>query len=167
VTILNTHLDHVSEDQRRYGASLLLVRGRYEAFTSSGSVFFMGDFNSSPTGVDSGAYKVITGQAPPLSIDESFRKKYNTGSADGDAKDLSNFKFLDIREETPRFGVSANFATFTGWSPTITALWVRIDFVFGGSNGGWKSTSYHVGAGMSDDGMMHSDHRPVFVDLVV
>ena len=29
------------------------------------------------------------------------------------------------------------------------------------------STAFKVGAGMSDDGMMHSDHRPVFVDLAI
>ena len=29
------------------------------------------------------------------------------------------------------------------------------------------STAFKVGAGMSDDGMMHSDHRPVFVDLSI
>lgn len=29
------------------------------------------------------------------------------------------------------------------------------------------STAFKVGAGMSDDGMMHSDHRPVFVDLTI
>jgi len=27
------------------------------------------------------------------------------------------------------------------------------------------STACKVGAGMSDDGMMHSDHRPVFIDF--
>ena len=27
------------------------------------------------------------------------------------------------------------------------------------------STTCKVGAGMSDDGMMHSDHRPIFVDF--
>jgi len=28
-----------------------------------------------------------------------------------------------------------------------------------------ESTAFKIGAGMSDDGMMHSDHRPVFVDV--
>ena len=29
------------------------------------------------------------------------------------------------------------------------------------------STACKVGAGMSDDGMMYSDHRPVFVDFSI
>jgi len=61
--------------------------------------------------------------------------------------------------------VSGNFATFVGWSPTVTKEWGRIHFVFGGNNPGWTSTTYNVGAGMSDDGMMHSDKRPVFTVL--
>lgn len=50
---------------------------------------------------------------------------------------LPDFKFLDTRVETPRFDVSANFATFTGWSPTVKKEWTRIDFVLGGSNREW------------------------------
>jgi hypothetical protein len=46
-TVINTHLDHVSDAQRRYGASLLLVRSRYEAYTTGRPVFVMGDFNRS------------------------------------------------------------------------------------------------------------------------
>ena len=58
-------------------------------------------------------------------------KKYNPGEHQLD------FKFLDTLVETPRFGVSSNFATFTGWSPTVTEKWERIDFVLGGSNRRW------------------------------
>ncbi|KAF9781131.1 Endonuclease/exonuclease/phosphatase [Thelephora terrestris] len=162
LTLINTHLDHLSDDQRKYGASLLLVRGRFEAATSNGPVILTGDFNSSPTGDDSGAYGVITGKVPPMQVAKEFTDKFNPGP-----NELPDFKFLDTRVETPKLGVSGNFATFTGWSPTRTAEWGRIDFAFGGNNGRWKSTAYKVGAGMSDDGMMHSDHRPVFVDLTV
>jgi len=194
LTIINTHLDHLSDEQRKYGASLLLIRGRYEAATSKGPVLLTGDFNSPPTGRNSGAYGVTTGKTTPLPVDKRFKEKYHTG------KDhFPDFRFLDTRAETPRFGVSENFATFTGWSPSATEEWERIDFVFGGSCRRWyvhlpdrgytwergvfgltlandgsclcvcqpyrASTACKIGAGMSDDGMMHSDHRPVFVDL--
>lgn len=132
LTILNTHLDHVSEEQRRYGASLLLIRGRYEAAKSEGPVLLTGDFNSPPTGNDSGGYGVITGKVPPVQVDKGFAKTYDPGE-----HQLPSFKFLDTRTETPRFGVSGNFATFTGWSPSATDEWVRIDFVLGGSNHKW------------------------------
>jgi len=104
----------------------------------------------------------MTGKIPPVRVDKGFTEKYNPG---GDK--LPDFKFLDTRVETPRFGVSGNFATFTGWSPTVTTEWTRIDFVLGGNNREWASTACKVGAGMSDDGMMLSDHRPVFVDLSI
>jgi len=162
LTLLNTHLDNVSDDQRKYGASLSLIRGRFEAAISRGPVMLTGDFNSPPTGSSSGAYEIVTGKTPPVKVDRKFTEKY---TPTGDA--FPDFKFLDIRAETPRFGVSGNFATFTGWSPIVTKEWERIDFVFGGNNPGWKSTAYKVGAGMSDDGMMHSDHRPVFADLTI
>ena len=116
-------------------------------------------------------------------MDRKFTETYTP-----EGNQLPDFMFLDTRVETPRFNVSANFATFTKWSPTVTKLWVRIDFVLGGSNRRWYvyfsrgqrepclaflrltcshrvSTACKVGAGMSDDGMMHSDHRPVFVDF--
>ena len=114
-----------------------------------------------------------------MRVDDEFAEQYDPGQ-----NRLPDFKLLDTRVETARFGVSANFATFTGWSPTVTKEWGRIDFVLAGNNGGWyvgliylemkeakqrlhlrESTSCKVGAGMSDDGMMHSDHRPAFVDF--
>ena len=145
-----------------------------------------GDFNSSSAGSDSGAYQITTGKLPPVKVDDKFADKYNPKS-----DIFPDFKFLDTRAETPRFGVSGSFATFTGFSPTVTKEWTRIDFIFGGNNRGWcrffffflnesrlflltiarllcrKCTACKVGAGMSDDGMMHSDHRPVFADLTI
>jgi len=162
LTLINTHLDHVSDDQRKYGASLLLIRGRFEAATSKGPVILTGDFNSPPTGGSSGGYGVTTGKVHPVQVAKEFTDKYNPGP-----DELPDFKFLDTRVETPKFGVSGNFATFTDWSPTKTAGWERIDFIFGGSNRRWASTACKVGAGMSDDGMLHSDHRPVFVDFTI
>ena len=132
LTVLNTHLDHVSDEQRKYGTSMLLIRGRYEAAMSNGPVLLTGDFNSPPTGGDSGAYEIVTGKIPPVPVDSKFTKTYTP-----DGNQLPGFKFLDTRLETPRFNVSANFATFTGWSPTATKMWSRIDFVLGGSNRRW------------------------------
>ena len=91
-----------------------------------------GDFNCPPSGPESGAYQIITGALPPVPVDPEFADKYRP------KEDVFvDFKFLDIRTETPRLGVSGNFATFTGWSPTVTTKWERIDFVFGGNNGAW------------------------------
>jgi len=132
LTLINTHLDHLLDEQRRYGASLLLIRGRYEAVTTEGPVFLTGDFNSPPTGEDSGAYRVVIGKVPPVRVDKRFREKYDTGK-----DQLPDFRFLDTRAETPRFGVSENFATFTGWSPNVTEEWARIDFVLAGSCRRW------------------------------
>jgi len=132
LTVLNTHLDHVSDDQRRYSASLLLIRGRYEAAISGGPVFLMGDFNSSPSGDDSGAYRITTGKASPVQVDSKFVEKYTP-----EGNQHPDFTFLDTRAETPRLKVSANFATFIGWSPSVTTHWLAIDFVFGGSNRSW------------------------------
>ena len=132
LTVLNTHLDHALDEQRKYGASLLLIRGRYEAVMSEGPVLLMGDFNSPPTGSDSGAYMIATGKVPPMQVDRRFVEKYST-----EEREFPSFKFLDTLVETPRFGVSANFATFTGWSPKEAKQWTRIDFVLGGSNRRW------------------------------
>lgn len=111
---------------------MLLIRGRFEAATSGGPILLTGDFNSPPTGSDSGAYRIITGRVPPVQVDRRFTEAYTPGETQ-----FPDFKFLDTRVETPRFGVSANFATFTGWSPSVTTEWARIDFVLGGSNRRW------------------------------
>ena len=134
--MLNTHLDHVSDDQRRYSASLILIRGRYEAASSEGPVLLMGDFNSPPTGSDSSAYRITTGKAPPVQVNRKFAEKYIP-----EGNQYPDFTFLDTRVETPRFRVSANFATFTGWSPNETTYWTAIDFVFGGSNRSWYAAN--------------------------
>jgi len=160
-TFFNTHLDDRSDNQRKLAASLLLVRGRYEAVNTNGPVLITGDFNSPQTGKDSGAYKISTGQGGAVPVNTSFAEKY----AVRDDK-LRDFKFLDLRAETPRFMVSGDYATYTAWNvPNNSSGWSRIDFVFGGSNGRWKAEAYKVGTSLTDDGMLASDHRPVFVDI--
>lgn len=44
-TLINTHLDDISDDQRQLGASMILTRAKYEAVQSNGPVFVTGDFN--------------------------------------------------------------------------------------------------------------------------
>ncbi|KAJ7282386.1 Endonuclease/exonuclease/phosphatase [Mycena rebaudengoi] len=162
-TVLNTHMDERSEPQRKLAASLILARARYEAVTTDAPVFVMGDLNSAPTGGDSGAYEIITGARPPVALPADFAAKYAV-----DEDKLPNFTLLDLREQAPRRAVSNNYATFTGFTASNdTRSWVRIDFIFGGSNLGWKATGYKVGSARSDDGTLASDHRPVFADVSI
>lgn len=53
--VLNTHLDHISEDARRNAAQLLLERAG--ALSEQAPLVLTGDFNSSP---DSEAYRILT-----------------------------------------------------------------------------------------------------------
>ncbi|KAF8067801.1 Endonuclease/exonuclease/phosphatase [Lyophyllum atratum] len=162
-TLLNTHLDDQSDAQRRLGASMLLVRARFEAVRTGSPVFITGDFNSPSTGTDSGAYSIITGAAPPVAINATFAAKYAVK-----ADQLPDFKLLDLRGQAPRRSVSTNFATFTGFTaPNVTSSWTRIDFVFGGSNKGWTAQGQKVETSLSDDGLLASDHRPVFTDVLI
>ncbi|KAK0184718.1 Endonuclease/exonuclease/phosphatase [Armillaria mellea] len=142
-----------------FGASLILARARYEAVQTRRPVFVMGDFNS---GKDSGAYTIITGASTPMAISSKFDKKYKVGDQ------LPDFKMHDLRDRAPRKKVSNNFATYTGFNkPCDTSGWKRIDFIFGGSNLVWTSRAYKVGTSLSDDGILASDHRPVFADVSI
>ncbi|KAJ7741030.1 Endonuclease/exonuclease/phosphatase [Mycena metata] len=158
--VLNTHMDERSEAQRRHAASMILARARYEAVTTACPVFVLGDFNSPPTGSDSGAYEISTGARPPVALPVDFAAKFAVPA------DAPPFVLHDLRAHTPRKAVSANHATFTGFTaPNNTRSWSRIDFVFGGGNGGWESTGYKVESALTDDGVLASDHRPVFADV--
>jgi endonuclease/exonuclease/phosphatase family metal-dependent hydrolase len=96
-------------------------------------VVITGDFNSPPTGSGSGAYMIITAQEPAVPVNATFAKKYASPG-----NQLPSFKMLDLKAEVPRFKVSGNYATYTDWNaPNDTSAWSRIDFVFGGNNGGW------------------------------
>ncbi|EMD36811.1 hypothetical protein CERSUDRAFT_95086 [Gelatoporia subvermispora B] len=160
-TLLNTHLDHRSDAQRRFSASLLLARAKYEAHTTGGAVFIVGDFNSPSTGRDSGAYRTVVGELAPMQVSSQLTAKY---AVPDDV--YADFVMRDVREATPQERISGNFATFTGFKkPGNTAGYARIDFVFGGSNGGWNAISYDAPSVLSDDGILASDHRPVIVQL--
>ncbi|KAJ6483840.1 Endonuclease/exonuclease/phosphatase [Mycena vitilis] len=177
--VLNTHMDDRSEAQRRHAASMILARARYEAVTTGAPVFVMGDFNrfvslvffeipefqrrihSPPDGRDSGAYEIATGLRSPGALPDDFAAKY--------AVDPGSPPFVlhDLRAHTPRRFVSANHATFTGFTaPNDTRSWSRIDFVFGGGSG-WEATGFKVGSALTDDGVLASDHRPVFTDVCI
>lgn len=46
LVLLNTHLDHVSDDQRRLGAAMVLRRAQHEAHAKPGvPIFVTGDLN--------------------------------------------------------------------------------------------------------------------------
>ena len=131
--LLNTHLDDQSDAQRRLGASLILQRAKFEAFTSGGPVLVTGDFNSPSTGADSGAYNISTGVLAPEPINATFAKTFAVpaGALDG-------FVLQDLKAQAPRFAVGGEFATFTGFNAIgDTSAFTRIDFAFGGSNGHW------------------------------
>ncbi|KAJ7108168.1 Endonuclease/exonuclease/phosphatase [Mycena epipterygia] len=169
-TVLNTHMDDRSEAQRRHAASMMLARARYEAAATSAPVFVMGDFNSPPDGRDAGAYEIATGVRPPGALPADFEAKYPAPPPGAPPypypSPAPTFVLHDLRAHTPRRFVSANHATFTGFTaPNDTRVWSRIDFVFGGANGGWESTAYKVASARTDDGVLASDHRPVFVDV--
>ncbi|KAF7369376.1 Endonuclease exonuclease phosphatase family protein [Mycena venus] len=159
-TFLNTHMDDQSDAQRQLAASLILYRARFEAVNTKNPVLVIGDFNSPPTGADSGAYNIFTGAKPPVAINATFAAKYAVPSQS------PAFSMLDLRAQAPRRAVRSTFATFTGFTAASdTSDWQRIDFVFGGTNGGWTADGYKVESSRTDDGVLASDHRPVFADV--
>ncbi|KAG8703797.1 hypothetical protein FRC09_003935 [Ceratobasidium sp. 395] len=149
LTLLNTHFDDQSDDQRRLAASLILYRARYEAATTNSPVFVNGDFNSPAEGADSGAYRIFSGAIPPVAINSTFASKF---AVPGKSPLPSNFTMLDTR----------------GFSkPGVTSPYGRIDFVFGASHVNWQSAAYKADEALYDDGVYLSDHRPVTVDLLL
>ncbi|KAF9020819.1 hypothetical protein BDZ89DRAFT_1138385 [Hymenopellis radicata] len=139
VTLLNTHFDDQSNEQRELGASMLLLRARYEAVHSQGAVFVSGDFNSPPTGNSSEGYRIITGALPPVStINATWAATYAVG-----ADEQPGFVMQDLRAQVDRARVSEAYATYTGFTPPNSATagpWTRIDFVFGGATAGGRRT---------------------------
>lgn len=132
VTVINTHMDHKSDAQRRLAASMIRHRAQWEAEQTSSPVIAMGDFNSPPDGDDSGAFQIATAVDPGVTIDGAFLKRFPV------AAPPSNFKLVDLRAATPRHKVSGHFATFTGFvAPEKISNFSRIDFIFGNSDGKW------------------------------
>ena len=161
--LFNTHLDHVSDPQRRLGAAMLLHRARHEARVKPGVLIFVtGDFNrcgaylnplpytflllkygcSSAKGEDEGAYAVLTGaQEPPPVPDEFARRFPLPRGGDGPG---SLLVMRDLRGAVPaRLRVGGEWATFTGFERRKKDE-ECIDFVFGCSGGGWCVLSFYV-----------------------
>ncbi|KAH7103651.1 mannose-6-phosphatase [Auriculariales sp. MPI-PUGE-AT-0066] len=162
LSVLSTHLDHSSEEQRQFGASMLLARARYEEDTQGAAVLLFGDFNSPPDGADSGAYRVMTGATPPLELEPKFAQKFAVPSS------APPFKLIDLRAVTKPAHVVGHFATYTDWTlPSSSGPHARIDFILGGSGKPWKSLRYKVGENLLDDGCYMSDHRPVIASVEI
>lgn len=160
LTMLNTHLDEQSAEQRALGLSLVLHRAKYEALTTGGPVLLTGDFNSPPS--DQG-YQIITGAESPKPVNDTFRWRFSWSE-----KKADNFAMNDLLGQVePRYRIGGNYATFTGFQPDVgnSSEFSRIDYIMAGSNGGWKSLDYRVGNSLSDGGVYHSDHRPVIADI--
>jgi len=169
IALINTHLDHVSDAQRRIGASMVLHRARYEALVRPGvPIFVTGDLNrcafaltlmsdsllqygcvvySSASGSDNGAYTVLTGAVPAPAVPDEFARRFPLPSHPNPV-DSSERKgqlvMRDLRSVAPRAYVGGKWATFTGFEDR---KWEScIDFVFGRSDGGWcvtpRSPSY-------------------------
>lgn len=132
-TLICTHWDNYSDAQRRLAASLILYRGAYEAATTGRPVFVLGDFNSPSVGADSGGFQIITGQIDPVEIETKFRETYKIENGTS-----AGFVFQDVIAATPPERRSGHHATFTGFRPPGNSCeFQRIDFIMGGSNGGW------------------------------
>jgi endonuclease/exonuclease/phosphatase family metal-dependent hydrolase len=189
-TIICTHWDDQSDPQRQLAASLILYRGAYEAETTCGPVFVLGDFNSPSSGPDCGGYEIMTGVKEPLAIPEDFRERYalpgqgnrstaataaagnNSTAASGNysttASPAANksWCFEDVAAATEPLNRSGHHATFTGFYGHTHMELKRIDFVMAGGRG-WRGGRYRVGENWWDQGRLASDHRPVWADVSV
>jgi len=168
IALINTHLDHVSDAQRRIGASMVLHRARYEALVRPGvPIFVTGDLNSSASGSDSGAYAVLTGAVSAPAVPDEFVRRFPLPSFPNPVESSERKEQLvmrDLRSVAPRACVGGKWATFTGFEHHKDEE-SCIDFVFGRSDGGWEAKEVFVETALSDDGMLASDHRPVVTDI--
>lgn len=158
-TVICTHWDHQSDPQRQLAASLILYRAAYEVCHHRGPVFVLGDFNSPSTGPDCGGYSIMTGLRGPVQIPADFHKKYAT------AEEKSQL-FVDVANATEPVNRSGHHATFTGFERWEKMDLKRIDFVMAMGTA-WSARRYRVGENWWDQGRLASDHRPVWVDIVV
>lgn len=159
--LFNTHLDHVSDAQRRLGAAMLLHRARHEAHAKPGVMIFVtGDFNSSAKGDDEGAYAVLTGAQEPPPVPDEFARRFPLPPR-GEEPQLV---MRDVRVAVPRMHVGGEWATFTGFERRKKDE-ACIDFVFGRSDVGWEAKNVFVYGNSTDDGMLSSDHRLVVADV--
>lgn len=170
-TLINTHLDDKSDDQRKLGASMLRHLGGYEYMNSDGPVFLTGDFNSKAEGDTSGAYKIATGSSGTVDMNSTFVKKYDSDISD-------TFTWGDLYGEVDPLKRLGHFSTWDGFKKwgDVSALGGRIDFQFAGKpnsnaknvpNKYHKAESHKVGETFYDLEWHLSDHRPVISDITV
>jgi len=163
LVLLNTHLDHDSDEQRRLGAAMLLHRARYEAYVKPGvPIFITGGFNSSAIGNNEGAYAVLTGKQPAPPVPDDFARRFpmRAGSSQ------QQLVMVDMRVAAPRLHVGGEWATYTGFENRQKDK-ACIDFVFGRGDGGWEAKNVFTHSNSTDDGLLASDHRLVVADVVL
>jgi len=168
--LINTHLDHVSDDQRKLGAAMVLHRARYEALKRPGvTVLVTGDLNSPASGSDRGAYAVLTGTLAAPAVPDEFSRRFPLDSnlAGSSSEEEKGLLMRDMRYAAPRATVGGQWATFTGFD-NRKEYEECIDFVFGRSDGvGWEAKGVFIETALSDDGMLASDHRLVVADVLI
>ncbi|KAK9446800.1 Endonuclease/exonuclease/phosphatase [Limtongia smithiae] len=159
--VISTHLDDVSNDSRKVGASLIRWRASYETYNKYGPTFLLGCLNSAPGSSSSDAYEIATGAESMTTINSTFSANY--------ANTMDNtFYFKDIMEATPSERRSGHLSTVTGFlAEGTTTSFSRINFIMGPSSGGWAPVRYRVGENFFDDGYHMSNHRPLYVDLTI
>jgi len=170
-TLINTHLDDKSDDQRKLGASLLRHLGAYEYMNSDGPVLLTGDFNSHSEGDSSSAYKIAIGKSTPVSINSTFSSKYDSDISD-------TFTWGDLYPQVEPLKRLGHFSTWDGfkkWGDT-SALSGRIDFQFAGNSNSnaknvpnkyHKALTHKVGETFYDLQFHLSDHRPIISDISI
>ena len=178
LVLINTHLDNVSDAQRRLGAAMLLHRARYEAHAKPGvPIFVTGDFNryaitplyrracwltgsSSANDNDDGAYAVLTGSQPAPALPDDFARRFPLPAR---APGNSELVMVDMRVAAPRLHVGGEWATFTGFKRR-KADEECIDFVFGRSDGGWCVLDFFRASYLETDGVAgNREAKDVFV----
>lgn len=154
IILLNTHLDHVSEEAQVKGSELIMSRlhalceERLRESTSSSvpRVVVTGDFNSIPG-------------SPPYLI---FTRPYSSPSLSSTSLSLKAGRNASL------YPPHGSTGTFTGWNhPKVIdgreEPLLEIDFIFVDE----RTKVYQYGV-LCDtfDGRLPSDHRPVVADLI-
>jgi len=115
---------------------------------------------------------VLTGAAPLPAVPDEFAQRFPlhsrpnpVGSSSPGREKEENLVMRDLRSVASRARVGGQWATFTGFEHREDEE-CCIDFVFGRSDGGWEAEGVFVETALSDDGMLASDHRLVFADII-
>ncbi|KAF8522763.1 hypothetical protein BU17DRAFT_44344 [Hysterangium stoloniferum] len=162
LTVMVTHWDDQSDEAREIGASLILHRAKYETAATQRVSYNQG---VEPTHIKQNLISISA--PPPTAINATFQEKFPI------LAQSPPFQMVDLRTVSPKGHISGNFVTYTGFEPlSNTEDMKRIDFIMGGSNGGWSArvpfipwsgfflkrnsrtaNSYKVGTNIYDDGL--------------